>query len=326
MSGESAEASAPPHAESRLPRLVRSLPRFFRRHRLIAGLAALFPGARISTFRFNQESWITADLADPAPRQALITGEFEPEFFALANAFLAEHTAFFDVGANAGFCTFGLLSSNSPARGIGFHLFEANPHLCWVLRRAAALYPQHFLRVHQACIAAEPGESRLEVVAGHWGGSFIVNKGLGVDEKRSSGGTVLVPHVVLDDFIEQNQIETVSLLKMDIEGFEPEALLGLGRSLRQGRVAALYLEVSPDNLRRYGKTPADLLALLADLDCALYWCKATDLERQPPAQIRQVAPVLGRESVRLARLESYPDGLQTDILAIPRNGALAGLT
>jgi FkbM family methyltransferase len=51
----------------------------------------------------------------------------------------------------------------------------------------------------------------------------------------SRGGTVEVASCTLDDFVSANGIERVNLIKMDIEGSEPQALLGAEQTIRRDR-------------------------------------------------------------------------------------------
>ena len=108
------------------------LPKNLRRHKLIQLLLLIFPDSFIQKVSFNGEAKVFVDLHDAAPRQALITGLFEPEFFDIAKPFLAEGGTFFDVGANWGFCSYGLINLIN-RYNIQCHLFEANPVISNIL-------------------------------------------------------------------------------------------------------------------------------------------------------------------------------------------------
>ncbi len=305
---------APAPRPSSLARFVRALPRPLRRHRLVAFLARVAPGGRAATFTYNGRAWITADLTDPAPRQALITGVFDPEYFAIVRCFILPSSAVLDVGANFGFCTFALVAESDPAQNLSFHLFEANPALCHLLRKAASLYPEHRIQVHEGCVAAHPGESRFRFVPGHLGASHVV----------AGPGGVAVPNLVLDSIVEEAGIAPVALAKLDVEGSEPAALEGFSRSIADGRVGALFVEVSGDNLVRYSLTANDLIRRLRELGCEVFWCRSADFESGRAPAPRTASPA-GRGDVRLAPVAEFPASHQTDLLAIPRNGPFGHL-
>ncbi len=295
---------------SALACFIRAAPRFLRRHKPIEWLTRVFPRQRLATFTFNDSARIVADLADGAVRQALITGEFEPEFFAIAESFILPRSAVFDVGANHGFCTCGLAARSAPGSGVGYHLFEANPHLCETLRLAARLYPQTDMRIVAGCVADRHGTSRLQLAAHNWGASYISTDNQGV----------AVENIVLDDYVAAQGIPLVSFVKMDVEGYETYALRGLQRSLAQGKIGALYVECSSEMLRRQGATAEALLQLLRELGCHLFWCKPQDFASGLAKEAKAIAFAPGSAPLRLAPLRDFPEGHQTDVIAVPSQG------
>ena len=298
--------------ESPFAKATSLLPPFFRRHRLIAAVPRIFRSLKIVTFRFNGTALITADISDPAARQALITRTFEPEFFAMAEAFLVKGTAFLDIGANHGFCTFGLIARDV-YEGISYHVFEANTHLCETLKQSLELYPGKTIFINNNCVSDRDGKSTLHIEEGHWGGSYISN----------NDSDQIVTNVVLDDYIHDKHISRVSFLKMDIEGHEIHALRGLEKSIRGGLIGAMYIECSGPNLERQGSSAAELIGILRQLDCALYWCKDDDFNIGLAPRFKTVSPN-GLGSVRLAPIQDFPSAHQTDLLAIPAAGMFNG--
>lgn len=261
-------------------------------------------------FTFNRSARIVADLTDGAVRQALITGEFEPEFFAIAESFILPQSAVFDIGANHGFCTCGLAARSAPGSGVAFHLFEADPHLCDTLQLSAKLYPESDIRVVPGCVTDRPGSSRLQLDPNNWGASYIAKGDEGVQ----------VENIVLDDYVAAQAIPLISFVKLDVEGYEIHALKGLERTLRQGRIGALYVECSTETLRRQGVTPEALCSLLRDLGCDLFWCKPQDFASGLAKDANAISFAPGKPPVRVAPLRDFPEGHQTDIIALPLQG------
>ena len=289
-----------------IARLVSALPRPLRRHRLVRGLLRLSPGSAVQEVSFNDGARLVADIGDPCPRAYMLAGVFEPEFFEIVVPFLRRGGVFLDVGANVGFCSFGLVQALAGGPPVDFHLFEANARLCALLRRSAALHPRQSMTVVHGCVTSAPGISRLHLVHERLGSSYI-----------ASDGTETVPNVVLDDYLQGRRIGRVALMKMDIEGLEPLALAGARRSLASGRIEAVYLELSALNLRRQGFSPETTLSVLRETGFEVFFVRRVDLDRGD-APGSGVGLEVGGVTIRAARVDAFPPDHQTDVLAVHR--------
>ena len=58
-------------------------------------------------------------------------------------------------------------------------------------------------------------------------------------------GTIEVPCITIDAFMDAEGIESVTLLKIDVEGFEPEVLSGARLALSSGTIKRVLFEHSP---------------------------------------------------------------------------------
>jgi len=294
-----------------LARLIRGLPPPLRRHKLIRALLWVSPGSAVQEVSFNGGARLFADVSDPFPRAYLLSGVFEPEFFAIAAPFLRRGGVFLDVGANVGFCTFGLLHALAGGPPLDYHLFEANARLCALLRRSAALHPDARIAVVHRCVTNVAGTSCLRVLDRQLGASYIADD-----------GTEAVRNVVLDDYLDAHGIERVAFMKMDIEGLEPLALQGAARSLRSGRIEAVYVELSAPTLARQGFTPAETLAVLRDAGYEVFFVKEGDLPAGAPTAHEHVALEVNAATIRARRVDLFPPGHQTDVLAVHRSTSI----
>ena len=75
--------------------LANFLPKFFKRHKVINLLLRLGLQSKISKTYFNEDSVSFIDLTDPEPRNVYIKGEFEKDFFKVANSFISQNGVFF---------------------------------------------------------------------------------------------------------------------------------------------------------------------------------------------------------------------------------------
>ena len=85
------------------------VPKYLKKHKLIKLLLSLNLINEIQLVKFNSTSYAYIDCSDPEPRNVLIKETFDLDFFEVAKCFLNDNSIFFDLGANHGLCTFGLL-------------------------------------------------------------------------------------------------------------------------------------------------------------------------------------------------------------------------
>lgn len=78
----------------------------------------------------------------------------------------------------------------------------------------------------------------------------------------STKASISVECVTIDEFLAG---EPVDVIKMDIEGSEPYALEGMKGTLSKSKPLALFTEVNPACLARFGVKPTDFLTQLRDL-------------------------------------------------------------
>ncbi|MCL1468544.1 FkbM family methyltransferase [Argonema galeatum] len=286
--------------------IVTSLPPFLRRHKLIQLLLIIWPNSRVQLIHFNDSARIFADLGEPWPRQTLITGICEPEFFTIAAKFLSKGGIFFDVGANTGALSFGLMADFGYPN-VEYHLFEANSKISQLLIQSRRLYPEEKIWINNFCVTAKSGFSKLNVDLNNSPVSFI-----------SPTGNTLVENLILDEYISERNITKINFLKMDIEGHEPFAINGLMNSLKKGIVEAIYIELSSKSLFHSGFCAKDVFNLLKEGGFHLFFVKRADFESGIASKSRIFTlNVYGSPlTVAEVEIENFPNEYQTDILAI----------
>lgn len=77
--------------------------------------------------------------------------------------------------------------------------------------------------------------------------------------------TIEVPCTTIDRVMQDEGIETVTLLKVDVEGFEPEVMRGASAGLSSGAIRRVLFEYSPAFYRRRGLDERGVIAFLQDL-------------------------------------------------------------
>ena len=139
----------------------------------------------------------------------------------------------------------------------------------------------------------EPGEATLHLKRepGH--------NSLGDIGASETVDRVRVPVRTLDGFAAERGIDHIGLIKIDVEGYEPDVIRGADRLLREQRVDLVLFEFSPDFYRQRGIDP----------------CAPVDALEERGYHVRHVD---GSEVDR-ASLER---GRQTDLIAEPRTPKL----
>jgi FkbM family methyltransferase len=161
-------------------------------------------------------------------------GNFEPEETRWVAEYLKPGMTFVDVGANMGY--FSLLAASRVGTGGRVIAFEPSPYCLGRLDEAVRDNEIPQMMIERSALAEKPGT--LDLVVEHMGlhsPSFLAKGG----DCRYS-----VPVITLDSYIERVGITAIDMMKIDVEGFEPNVLQGAERALRQGIFATLLVELN----------------------------------------------------------------------------------
>ena len=180
--------------------------------------------------------------------------ETAPLFFRLAH----EAEVVIDVGAFVGFFSVLAGLANRGGRVFAFEPMSDNAER---LRRHVELNGLNNVELVQAAVSAHPGEAELF----HTPGSYPSSTSLVRDFMITHSGVIssVVPTVALDIFLEERGVESVSLVKLDIETGEPDALRGMRRTLKRD-TPPIFCEVLSDEVG------AELETILAPLGYRFY--------------------------------------------------------
>ena len=282
-----------------MQRILHALPAPLRRHKLIRALAFIDPGSCVQLIQFNQNARAFVDVREGNFRTVMISGAFDADYFRIAQAFLPEDGVYFDVGANAGLCSFGLVPARRRAQ---YHLFEANPQLWPLLRRSIALHGGVDLRLVDAAVGERAGTIQIQVDNdAHDIGQAFIRAGAGVETRM----------LTLDDYIRDNAIARADFVKMDIEGYECFALAGARAAVAEGRLPVIYFELKASLVARHGKSVRDVLEQFRAAGYAIYHVR----DRPAPAGAPWPLEIAGLGAAPLD-IDRYPDSFVTDLLAI----------
>lgn len=162
-----------------------------------------------------------------------------PNLLAAQIALAGDARMILDVGAHDGASTLAYLEAFAHAH---VHAFEPQSDNAANARKALGVHPR--CTFHQAAIGETSGTVDLRVNS-HSGTHSLLP--IGAVELWQSPqhqvGVESVPCFSLDDFAQQNAIETIDILGMDIQGYELAALRGAEGLLSRKAIKVLRLEV-----------------------------------------------------------------------------------
>jgi FkbM family methyltransferase len=282
---------------------VFSLPYFLKRHSIVEVLLRTKLIAVEQLVSFNSSSLAYLNLNDPEPRNVFLKSSFDPDFFSIAKSLIPPCGVFFDLGANHGLCTFGLLPDLSSVK---FHLFEANESLVQMIKKSTTLHKESTFFVNHACISDVNGYSKFYLETKQTGQSHVAT---------NQEGGVSIKNLVLDSYCRATQLDHIDFAKIDLEGHELSALKGWKACLRDHIVKSIYIEIMPENQNRYGLQTNAPLKFLESSGYELFLCKEEDFANfgEKPKKYQFDSKTL---TLSKFKAQDFPNDFATDVLAL----------
>lgn len=220
--------------------------------KLIAGIVTVVPGSIINAtmdglkIGIPAEEWGVAMFLQQG-------GGYEEGSQKLFESILRPGMTVLDLGANFGFYT--LRALRKECRVVSY---EPTPQTCALLRQN--INANGFANCGRSIVV----EAAVSDMCGIT--EFYENPNMcGYNSIYSMEGQHLiqVPTVTLDSQIEE--IGRVDVIKMDIEGAEYRALLGMRRLLERNPQVQILMEFAPGHMKRAGVSPEEMLDLIHEL-------------------------------------------------------------
>ncbi|MBS3056121.1 MAG: FkbM family methyltransferase [Candidatus Aenigmarchaeota archaeon] len=161
-----------------------------------------------------------------------------------------------DIGANIGYFTI-IMSELVGEKGKVF-AFEPEPENFSLLEKnIQANKYQNIAVAERKAVSDFNGQSVL----------FLSKRGSGWHTMRGpqNGSSVKIKCTTLDNYFKNFKGE-ISLIKMDIEGLEPQAVKGMLKMIKNKRIKKMIVEYAPS----YYRDPSELLTILKKLGFRMY--------------------------------------------------------
>jgi len=200
------------------------------------------------------------DLSDLGQRWIYL-GIYEQQETQLVKNWLRPGMTVVDVGANVGYHT--LLAASRVGPGGRVFAVEPSPYAFERLRDTILNNPLSQVVALQVALGRSGGEASLYLPpSGNHSPTMVP-----CDREES----VRVAVRTLDDCLAEWGVECVDLLKIDVEGYELEVLMGARSALGSGRVLAVLCEFNDYWLELKGTSARELAQFHDSADFSLAW-------------------------------------------------------
>lgn len=194
---------------------------------------------------------------DPASnfgRRVLLENNYEADLTAVFSKLLAPGQSFVDVGANEGW--FSMLAASLVGASGRVLACEPQERLWPAILKNVALNGFTNVALLPFAVGSEPGQSEINLYPSLNTGSSHIGGRLRRWEKVQRI-EIMPLSAILDGWARGN----VDLMKIDVEGFELQALQGAGKHLGS-TIRRIVVEIHPGPLRALGSNEEEVIQLL----------------------------------------------------------------
>ncbi len=187
--------------------------------------------------------------------------KYEPAETRFISQTLRPGDVFVDIGANIGYFT--TLASRLVGRLGKVIAFEPDPDHCELLQRNLRLNGARNAVIRNEAIGAHSGASRLYRSPSNFGDHRVVAPA----EQRQS---IPISMRRFDEVCAELRLERADFIKIDVQGYEPHVIDGMGASLDRLGVTTMLMEFWPNGIRYASGSPQSLLDTLLANGFALH--------------------------------------------------------
>ncbi len=179
---------------------------------------------------------IQASLADFDGRATFYAGDTDRKITQLFKLILRPGDTALDIGANMGLTA--LRAAHLVGESGQVHAFDPNPQMQQQLKDSIAYNQLSNVTLHPVAIGDQSGMLELHVPVGHSGAGSLVRK----EGDRALLESVQVPVKTIDSIFPA--MGPIRLVKIDVEGFEPQVLRGAERLFSHNPPDAMIVELN----------------------------------------------------------------------------------
>ena len=219
----------------------------------------------------------------PLYKLAMFIGTYELETVQVCKRLIHPGMTIIDIGAHVGYYTF-LFSKLAGTTG-RVYAFEPHPRNFEILKRNVERHRLDNVTLIQKAVSDKTCNAIFYETPLSMGHSLLPVK--------SYSNKISVETVSLSHFLQQEGVKEVGLIKMDVEGGEPEVLEGISGLLKDADDLSIILEFKPSILLKRKYEPTDLLKKLFPMDFEVFVIKSNGnlIRVQPDDAARIVSSI-----------------------------------
>jgi len=161
--------------------------------------------------------------------KSMYIGGYEIDIVNVMKKVLKKGDTFIDAGANIGYIS--AIAAGLVGKTGQVHSFEPVPRYFRKLENMAKLNPAYKIVVNQFALGERNGNANIKVAETNIGWNTMVPGFLNNESKIRE--ILEIPVKRLDNYIEHNKLKDISLMKIDVEGFEFPVLKGLSNYFKE---------------------------------------------------------------------------------------------
>lgn len=170
--------------------------------------------------RLRDGSPIFVRLDDYTSRSIYYFGDHDPKITWVCKKLLRPGDTMLDIGANCGVITI------SSAKLVGqtghVHAFEPQPNLAELIQRSAQLGGYSQVSVHNIALSSQDGVMNIQIPLGHSGAASLSRQPSVHRQTRE----IQIQLKRTTDYLSSLNLQSIRLIKLDVEGHEAEVLQG----------------------------------------------------------------------------------------------------
>jgi FkbM family methyltransferase len=206
--------------------------------------AKLFPNEARLAWCHSPGGPILVPLDDAVGRCIYFTGDYDRKITWLCRKLLRPGDVALDIGANLGVVALAMSRIVGPSGHV--HCFEPNPQMQALLRQSIDRSVGKII-LHEFALGSANTRMQLYVPSSNVGAGSLARS-----DNTAATFSCLVHK--LDDIMPPNEVDIVRLIKLDVEGFENEVLLGAEKLIQASR-PVIIMETNDATMEPFGAHP-----------------------------------------------------------------------
>ncbi|MBU2540156.1 FkbM family methyltransferase [Patescibacteria group bacterium] len=154
-------------------------------------------------------------------------GTYEAKLIRIIKTFLKEGDTFIDIGANIGYIT--AVATGCVGKTGVVHSFEPVPEYFQRIKKIAEINKDYKIIVNPFAMGDENGKIKIYISAEDIGSNTVIPR------KDDVKQILEVPIRRLDDYIIENKVDNLKMIKIDVESYELPVLKGLEKYFLEHR-------------------------------------------------------------------------------------------